>query len=442
MIRSATTRTTGSKKAMALGLLVVVLVTIVCLLFAKPAQAKTFTVNFKLDTTDDLPGDGLCNAGFGLCPLRGAIQEANAFPGADTINFDIPGSGVHTIQPTSQLPLIHGKVTIDGYTQPGSKPNTLASGNNAALKIQLDGTNAGDSSRGLSLVFGNGSVIRGLVINRFGSDGVHIFGATNTKIAGNFIGTDATGAQDLGNDSRGVFVAGDSNTVGGTTPAARNLISGNDNYGIFLFADGNTVQGNYIGTDATGKGELGNGVHGVNIFDSSHNTVGGNEAETANVIAFNGKDGVSVASGVGNRILRNSIDDNAVIGIDLVGGSESVSGTTSNDPGDADAGPNKLQNKPVVISATRSGGKIIIKGKLNSRPSKTYVIRFFSNPPGFPPEGERYIGQKKVTTNAGGNVTFTFSTAQKVSNGRSITATATDPNGNTSEFGVGPACCS
>jgi hypothetical protein len=151
---------------------------------------------------------------------------------------------------------------------------------------------------------------------------------------------------------------------------------------------------------------------------------------------------VSVDSGTGNHILRNFIDSNDVIGIDLVGGNETISGSTLNDPGDADTGSNALQNKPEVTSAETSGSKTTIEGKLNSRPNRTFIIRFFSNPPGPPPEGKRFIGRKSVTTNANGNVSFSFVPAAEVPNGRSITATATSANGNTSEFGVGPVCCS
>ncbi len=64
--------------------------------------------------------------------LRQAILDSNSNPGPDTIDFNIPGSGVHTISPTSALPTITDPVLIDGYSQPGSSPNTLLQGNNAA----------------------------------------------------------------------------------------------------------------------------------------------------------------------------------------------------------------------------------------------------------------------------------------------------------------------
>src|SRR5262245_15297541 len=73
----------------------------------------------------------------GAGSLRQAILGANAAPGADLIDFQIPGAGVHTISPTSTLPAITDTVTIDGYTQPGAAANTLAVGDNAILQIEL-----------------------------------------------------------------------------------------------------------------------------------------------------------------------------------------------------------------------------------------------------------------------------------------------------------------
>lgn len=119
--------------------------------------------------------------------------------------------------------------------------------------------------------------------------------------------------------------------------------------------------------------------------------------------------------------------------IDLLGGTESATGATQNDPGDADTGPNNLQNKPVVTSATTSGGSPTIRVNLNSTPNKTFQIQFFSNPSGN--EGKKFIGAKSVSTNANGDVTFTFVPSQAVAAGQRITATATDVvSGDTSEF--------
>ena len=73
--------------------------------------------------------------------MRAAIQQANATAGADAINFNVPGTRVKTINVGATgfgtLPTITDPVTINGYTQPGSSPNTKAVGNDAVLKIEL-----------------------------------------------------------------------------------------------------------------------------------------------------------------------------------------------------------------------------------------------------------------------------------------------------------------
>src|SRR5215203_1863119 len=129
------------------------------------AAPSTFTVN----STND-PGTGACDAT--ECTLREAINAANANNNPtekDRMKFDISGSGVHTISPTSPLPQITEPVIINGYSQPGSSANTLAKGTNAVLTIELDGTNAG-SADGLS-IGAKGTVVKGLVINSFGISG-------------------------------------------------------------------------------------------------------------------------------------------------------------------------------------------------------------------------------------------------------------------------------
>ena len=238
--------------------------------------------------------------------MRAAIQQANATAGADTINFAIPGTGVKTIAVGAAglgaLPTITDPVTINGYTQPGASPNTKVVGNDAVLKIELNGANV-NSGDGLLITHVSGSsVIKGLVINRFG-EGISIKGDTvGNRIEGNFIGTDPTGTIDRGNTDDGVnvFDGASENVVGGTTPAARNLISGNAVNAVFVSnATGNLIQGNYIGTDKTGtkslpNGDVFGGVTAVVISNSSGNTVGGTTAGARNLISGNNSDGVGI----------------------------------------------------------------------------------------------------------------------------------------------------
>ena len=469
---------------------------------AQPAYALTITVT----TTADEFGTG------SDCSLREAIVAANidvafggctAGSGGDTIAFGIPGTGPHTIQPTSPLPFITDPLIIDGYTQAGASLNTDTSGlSNAVLQIELDGSLAGFAS-GLLLSAGSGgSVVRGLVINRFFANGIQSFsnsgggiiegnfigtdvdgaaalgnrvgvsiatpnntiggtapgarnvisgndtrgvefgdsGATGNQVQGNLIGTDVTGAAALGNGA-GVAIAGASNnTVGGTTAGARNVISANFQ-GVFIIqgATGNLVQGNFIGTDVAGTGALGNSVNGVNIAfgASSTNTIGGTASGAGNIIAFNGGAGIVVGDpiftpGTGNAILSNSIFSNTGLGIDLF-----PSGVTPNDVGDGDTGPNNLQNFPVLTSATSSPTTTNIAGTLNSTAITTFALEFFSNTacdPSNHGEGETFLGSTMATTGGTGNASFSATFGTPVPSGQFITATATDPNDNTSEF--------
>lgn len=426
-----------------------VLVMLVALLLAAGGSAfaalpnPPFTVNSTGDQADADLGDPVCDAILGVpgrqCTLRAAIQEANATPRADTIQFNIPGTGVRTISPNSELPAITQPVTIDGYTQPGTSPNTLATGTNALLRIELDGTDAGNANglflAGTAVGSGSsGSVVKGLVVNRFERTGIQITSDGN-RIEGNFVGTDPSGTVDRGNAFSGVGTsAGSGNSVGGTLPEARNLISGNGFSGVGLgCCGGHRAQGNLIGTKKDGTTALGNTGAGIRLSDGSH-LVGGTVAGAANTIAFNGTDGVDVGGGdenAGNRILGNAIFSNLGLGIDLAGGTESAAGATANDPQDPDTGPNTLQNKPVVASVAASGTSTTVKGNLNSAPNRTFTLQLFSNPSGN--EGRTFLAQRAVTTSANGNAPFTFSLSTSVPTGHFVTATATGA-GNTSEF--------
>jgi hypothetical protein len=149
-------------------------------------------------------------------------------------------------------------------------------------------------------------------------------------------------------------------------------------------------------------------------------------------VAFNGNDGVDIASGAGNAISRNSIFSNGGLGIDLAGGFEDAAGNTANDPGDLDAGANGLQNKPILSSAKTVSGKTTITGKLNSAREVGFVVQFFSNPSGN--EGKKFVGQKIVVTDTNGNASFAFSPATAVPVGQTVTATAKGRGSDTSEF--------
>src|SRR5262249_25786896 len=136
------------------------------------------------------------------------------------------------------------------------------------------------------------------VISGNRSDGVVITSNGNV-LEGNFVGTDVTGTLALSNGQDGVSVSGGaSNSIGGMTAGARNVISGNNRDGIVIRSgNGNLVQGNYIGTDVKGKNPLGNGAHGVHIdVATANNTIGGTATGAGNLISGNRLIGVRLAS--------------------------------------------------------------------------------------------------------------------------------------------------
>jgi parallel beta-helix repeat protein len=248
-----------------------------------PADAATtFVVNGTSDAEDAKISDSRCDTSRNKgnqCTLRAAIQEANDTPGADAIHFNIGGTAsIKTISPNYWLPEITGPVTIDGYTQPGASPNTSAEGTNAVLKVQLSGDDQGGEGIGL-LVRGSRITIRGLVINRFGQEGILIYEdgpsqSSDNKVKGNFLGTDASGKRNLSLGASGVWlVDGTSeNTIGGATPGARNLISGN--------SVGVTIGRNYLTHSPSGTKVVNNTIRdnyqGVVIDESDNNALKNN----------------------------------------------------------------------------------------------------------------------------------------------------------------------
>ncbi len=253
---------------------------------AIPVGATTYVVN---NRNDHGPGS-----------LRQAIDDANVNAGADSIHFNIPGDGPHTIRPASQLPEITDAVVIDGYTQPGALPATPT--NPATLMIELDGSLTGGND-GLMISAGS-STVRGLVVNRFGNyptaeAGIYLDGNGGNIIEGNYIGTDVTGTVYLGNYGHGVQVNSGSsdNTIGGATEAYRNLICGNPWAGIWIASSGNIVQGNYI----NGPTQL-TSIYGVVIYGADNNTIGGTASGQGNQIMYSGRIGIAIA-GDGNAIL-------------------------------------------------------------------------------------------------------------------------------------------
>jgi hypothetical protein len=442
-----------------------------------PGYARTIggTIDigaFEVQTTQVFPVTTTNDAGAGS--LRQAILDADASPGYHVLTFDLPGSSVPTIAPSSPLPALTVPVFVNGTSQPGFAGAPL---------IVLNGANAGAGADGLTLAGGLSSV-RGLVVNRFGGagivlvgdggdllagdylgtdvtgstavgngtgilifassdncvglgqttpasmnlisgnqqDGIGVYGGSGNRIQGNRIGTNASGTQALGNAYGIELFSGSAfSTVGGTAPEAGNLISGNVQDGVGIYSDGNLLEANLIGTDARGTAPLGNGGNGIAIraFEYGYaNTIGGSAA-ASNTIADNGQDGVLVDTGTSNVISQNAIFANGGLGIELRNHG------------------NQGQAAPELVSARSDGSSTTVAGTLTSAPSTAFTVEFFANavcdPSGFG-QGERFLGAALETTDATGQAAFTVTLGLGVNAGQFVTATATGPAGNTSAF--------
>lgn len=283
---------------------------------------------------------------------------------------------------------------------------------------------------------GRSNLISGNVV------GVGIYSSTlrasRNVVQGNYIGTNAAGTALIRNDAAVELQdAGNANVIGGPLPGDGNVIAGSRfanfaNPGVLIFftpgptgGPGTIVQGNFIGTDLTGTLNLGNagaGIEGIHCSDSSL---------LDNLIRNNGGAGCSIdgtaTSAINNKIVANSIHSNNGLGIDL-----GADGVTANDAGDGDSGPNNRQNHPTIGSVTTQNGVTTAEGTLAALPSGTYKIEWASNPLGGN-QGENPLGSTTMTTDANGNATGVAS-LPPVPAGHTLTATATDSTGNTSEF--------
>jgi uncharacterized repeat protein (TIGR01451 family) len=246
--------------------------------------------------------------------LRQAILDATASPGANAITFNIPGSGVQTIQPLSGFPALPAGVMLDATTQPGFAGTPV---------IEIDGTNA--AADAFDVPGGNTS-IRGLAINRFvgqpsgGGSGIALSSEGSDIIEGNFVGTDPSGNFAFGNSDCLAITSSANNTIGGTVAAARDVLSASTTGLAEISMNttgtvGNLIEGNFIGTNADGTAALSNTAIGMVLFNGtvSSNTVGGMTAGARNVISGNSIGGLFLpnnASG-GNLIQGNFIGTDA-----------------------------------------------------------------------------------------------------------------------------------
>lgn len=326
--------------------------------------------------------------------------------------------------------------------------NASTTQNNEIRANLIGTTTAGNAARpngqhGISITEASSNTIGGIAtgaantISGNTGDGIRITGGASwNMIQSNSIGTFSSTLSALPNGGAGIRIEGGSNNQLGGAAGDGNTIAFNGGNGIELIGaltTGTSVLGNLIGTDPTATIDAGNVGHGVLLSSAPDNYVGGNGDGAGNTIAFNGGDGIAITGPppcILKTLSRNAVSANDGLGIDL-----NDDGVTVNDPGDADTGPNNLQNFPDITEATILGSSIHIAGSLSTG-AGTYRVEFFSSPACDPSgygEGAVYLG---FTTVAVSETVADFSVElpATVTPGHVVTATATDGSGNTSEF--------
>jgi titin len=366
----------------------------------------------------------------------------------------ISGNGVTGVVPSAGIMLSDatGNSIVGNYIGTDVTGNVALRNSTDGIFLTLGASNntiGGTEEGAQNVISGNGG--------DWGGAGIRIMSwmtpaedTSGNTILGNYIGTDATGTAALGNVSQGIVIDDASNNiVGGAAAGAGNVISASG-VGVWIGewdgVNGNLVLGNLIGTDVTGTENLGNQDGGVLVF-GARNTIGGTSDGEANTIAFNGRFGVMIHGSstypnslTQNTILGNSIFSNDGLGIDLTLDDDPAvgpDGPTPNDPVDPDFGPNLLQNFPELSDAVLEFGRIRVDGTLTSLPNTTFRLHYYANtemdPSGYG-EGEIYLGETTVYTGGAGTALFSANINVAPPPGSFITATATDPDGNTSEF--------
>jgi hypothetical protein len=409
--------------------------------------------------------------------LRQAILDAK--DGPSIVRFAIPGAGVHRVTLTSALPVMSRATQIDGTTQPGyagapvielvGQTNFLGlvfgggtgsyvrglaiGGFEVGVRLESGGASVRDCYVGLDAagrplgnltgIFDNSldtlrNVIEGNVVSGNVGTGIRAL-SLGTTVIGNRVGTNPAGTAAVPNDV-GMDVGGRGEfTIGGTLPAARNLVSGNTRVGLRLDVGSGSavVQGNYFGTDWTGERGIPNDV-GVEVTDHEYGTIGGSVAGARNVISGNrgvglrmtdfwgrpgvagnyvglsasgkplgnGGSGIVVSGFVGvggtNAADANVVAHNGGAGVEVLDGVQlglrtavivrgnaiysngglaidlHADGPTPNDPGDEDAGANELLNTPVLTAAYARAGETTVVGRLDTKLGRPIVIDFYA----------------------------------------------------------------
>jgi len=368
---------------------------------------------------------------------QGSLREAleNAVYG-DSITFDptiFPPTSPDTIALASSLPVLdQGNLVIDasdagvvidgsGITRPEANGLSLLSSNNIIRGLQLvDFSLAGialnggaqNNTIGGDRNIDEGRLGQGNMVTGNGTFGIAAWseGTSFNTIQGNVIGTDPNGTTGRGGFSGGIFFDGANYNL-----VVDNLIGGYLDHGVAIgnVIDGhNTVRGNCIGTDPSGSVDLANGsANGITIASSSDNILG-----PGNVIAYNYAYGIVV---IGENSKRNRITQNIVHDNDL--GIYLFAAERGGDPRPGNGGNVELA-APLLFDFDLQAGTVA------GMACASCTVEVFSDSTD---EGAVYEGQT-VADNAG---FFAFNKAASFSGPR-VTATATDADGNTSQFSV------
>lgn len=355
------------------------------------------------------------------------VQAADFQLSTNDANYNSAGAKEWTFSPTSALPTITDRVTIDGSTQTGYAGRPV---------IVLNG-NAAGAANGMTIQADN-SRISNLTLQNFSGSGLYFDSVAGGTVTGCYLGLGAAGTTAAANGVGLSIVASSGVTIGGTTSAAKNIISGNTAQGVLIDSSSSVnVYGNTIGLNAAGSAALANGDDGILVQNGSSSIrVGGTSTGMGNRIAYNTGHGVSVTGATTNgvSIQCNSIYRNGLLGINL-----GADGVLSNDNLDVDTGANALQNYPVLLRIqTNELGTVITTVTLNSTANTTFRIELFVaalDSYGYG-EGQTLHSSFTMTTNGSGNAEYQHrSDGVWLDAGQYYTATATNLGTmNTSEF--------
>ena len=374
-----------------------------------------------------------------------------------TNDFGNESRGVYVLSAGGQTPA----GSVIGGASPAARNVIAGNGNGVDLSsassgvtvsgnyigLDVNGSPLGNSSGVVSFSAGANTIGgdapgEGNVISGNTTYGLFVGDTSGLTVQGNLIGTNPAGTTSIGGHVYGISGGNGTTdaTIGGTTPGAGNVIAGAQ-VGVSFqgTGSGNVVQGNFIGTDRTRTLDLGNSDDGLRVAMSG-TQIGGDAAGAGNVIARNDGAGILLWNGAtGMRTRGNSIFDNGTAAVPELGIDNGTSTVRPepNDAGDGDSGTNLRQNYPVLTSATSTSGTTTVAGTLNSAASTTFAIDVFATPAcdvmgnG---EGQHYLGSFSTTTDGTGNAAFNAPVTGYAPGGWAVTTTATDPNGNSSEF--------